>query len=223
MSWQRNQILRLVHARPRLFIAAVVAIAVGIFLPTGVASHSVTRWLIAWNTGTGLYVLLAASMMIRSSNRHMRHRAQLQDDGQLVILFLVVIAAIASLAAIAGELVVVKDMHGFIKGAHIALAGVTVLSSWAFIQVMFALHYAHDYYAAACHGRQAGLQFPDDEDPDYGDFFYFASVIGTSGQTADVSFVSKPMRRIGSLHCILAYLFNTTVLALLINIGASMF
>jgi uncharacterized membrane protein len=153
----------------------------------------------------------------------MRQRAQLQDDGQLVILSLVVVSTIASLAAIAGELVVVKDMHGFSKGAHIALAGVTVLSSWAFIQMMFALHYAHDYYAAACHGRKAGLQFPDDEPPDYGDFFYFASVIGTSGQTADVAFVSKPLRRIGSIHCILAYLFNTTVLALLINIGASMF
>ena len=223
MSWQRNRILHLVRARPRLFIATAVAIAVGLFLPTGIASHSVTRWLIAWNTGTGLYVLLAAIMMIRSSSHHMRHRAQLQDDGQLVILALVVVSTIASLAAIAGELVVVKDMHGFIKGAHIALAGATVLSSWAFIQVMFALHYAHDFYAASCHGRKAGLQFPDDEPPDYGDFFYFASVIGTSGQTADVSFMSKPMRRIGSLHCILAYLFNTTVLALLINIGASMF
>jgi len=223
MSWQRNRILHQVRARPRLFIATAVAIAVGIFLPTGIASHSVTRWLIAWNTGTGLYVLLAAIMMIRSSSHHMRHRAQLQDDGQLVILSLVVVSTIASLAAIAGELVVVKDMHGFIKGAHIALAGVTVLSSWAFIQMMFALHYAHDYYAASCHGRKAGLQFPDDEPPDYGDFFYFASVIGTSGQTADVSFVSKPLRRIGSIHCILAYLFNTTVLALLINIGASMF
>jgi uncharacterized membrane protein len=64
------------------------------------------------------------------------------------------------------------------------------------------------------------LSFPGGEDPDYGEFFYFAAVIGTSGQTADVSFVSKPLRRIGSLHCILAYLFNTTVLALLINIGA---
>ena len=223
MSLQRSRILHLVRARPRLFIATAIAVAVGIFLPTGIASHSVTRWLIAWNTGTGLYVLLAATMMIRSSSHHMRHRAQLQDDGQFVILSLVVVSTIASLAAIAGELVVVKDMHGLIKAAHIALAGVTVLSSWAFIQVMFTLHYAHDYYAASCHGRKAGLQFPDDEPPDYGDFFYFASVIGTSGQTADVSFVSKPMRRIGSLHCILAYLFNTTVLALLINIGASMF
>ena len=223
MIRQRSQFLRLVRARPRLFIATAVAIAVGVALPVGVASHSVTRWLIAWNTGTGLYVCLAAIMMIRSSKHHMRHRAQLQDDGQLVILSLVVVATVASLAAIAGELAVVKDMHGVIKVAHAALAGVTVLSSWAFIQVMFTLHYAHDYYAAACHGRKAGLQFPDDEDPDYGDFFYFASVIGTSGQTADVSFVSKAMRRIGSMHCILAYLFNTTVLALMINIGASMF
>ncbi len=64
------------------------------------------------------------------------------------------------------------------------------------------------------------LSFPGGEYPDYGDFFYFAAVIGTSGQTADVAYISKALRRIGSLHCILAYLFNTTVLALLINIGA---
>ncbi len=223
VSWQRSKLLRLVRARPRLFIATACALALGVLLPDAVARQSVTRWLISWNFGTGLYVTLAAIMMIRSSSHHMRHRAQLQDDGQFVILVLVVVAAVASLAAIAGELAVVKDMHGFAKSAHIALAGCTVLTSWAFIQVMFALHYAHDYYAAVCHSRPAGLQFPDEEAPDYGDFFYFAAVIGTSGQTADVSFVSKPMRRIGSMHCILAYLFNTTVLALLINIGASLF
>jgi uncharacterized membrane protein len=219
----RSRIYRLVRARPRIFIAILAALLLAWLLPYSIARQPVTRWLIVWNLGAGLYVLLAALMMIRSSTHHMRHRAQLQDDGQLVLLLFVVVSAIASLAAIAGELAVVKDMHGFAKIAHIALAGVTVLTSWAFIQVMFALHYAHDYYAAVCHLRPAGLQFPSDEAPDYGDFFYFAAVIGTSGQTADVSFVSKPMRRIGSLHCILAYLFNTTVLALLINIGASLF
>jgi uncharacterized membrane protein len=223
MNWRRNRFLRLVRARPRLFTVTLTAVLIGVFLPMEVATHKVTRWLIAWNAGTGLYVLLAAIMMIRSSHHHMRHRAQLQDEGQIVILILVVVATVASLAAIAGELVVVKDMHGFLKSAHVALAGATVLSSWAFIQVMFTLHYAHEYYAAVCHGRSPGLQFPDAESPDYGDFFYFAAVIGTSGQTADVSFVSRTMRRIGALHCILAYLFNTTVLALLINIGASLF
>lgn len=223
MNWKKNKLLRQIHARPRIFIASAVGVAVGFSLPLDIASHLVTRFLIAWNVGTFLYVLLAAIMMVRSSSHHMRRRAQLQDDGQLTILFLVVISSITSLVAIGGELAVVKDMHGLLKIAHISLAGATVLSSWAFIQVMFALHYAHDYYAAASLGRPVGLQFPEDEQPDYGDFFYFAAVIGTSGQTADVSFVSKSMRRIGSIHCILAYLFNTTVLALLINIGASMF
>jgi uncharacterized membrane protein len=220
MSWQRYRILRQIHARPRLAIATAVAVAVGTLLPEEIAAHPVTRWLLAWNCATVLYVLLAAVMMIRSTSHQMRRRAQLQDDGQIAILALTALAAIASLAAIAGQLAVVKDMHGYLKGAHIALAGITVLSSWAFIQVMFALHYAHQYYAAVCHGRPAVLSFPGGEDPDYGEFFYFAAVIGTSGQTADVAFVSKPLRRIGSLHCILAYLFNTTVLALLINIGA---
>jgi len=223
MNKPRHQVLRQLRARPRLYIAAVFAILVGVFAPESLAGHLLTRLLIAWNAGTCLYVLLAAVMMTRSSEEQMRRRAQVEDDGRLVILVLVVVTSVASLVAIAGQLAVVKDMQGAAKLAHIALAGLTVLSSWAFIQVMFALHYAHDYFAATTRGRLAGLQFPGDEQPDYGDFFYFAAVIGTSGQTADVSFVSKPMRRIGSIHCILAYLFNTTVLALLINIGASLF
>ena len=217
---------RFVHVfkvRPRLFVVAALGVLTGLFLPHGIASQPISRWLIAWNVGAWLYVALAAQMMISSSRGHMRHRAQLQDDGKYAILGLTVIAAIASLVAIGCELSVVKDLHGWSRGAHIALAGLTVLSSWSFIQIMFTLHYAHDYYMAACHGHKPGLAFPDDPDPDYGDFFYFSAVIGTSGQTADVSFVTKPMRRIGSLHCILAYLFNTTVLALLINIGASLF
>jgi uncharacterized membrane protein len=219
----RNRFIRHLFVRPRLFIAALVAVLVGLFLPVSAATHLVTRVLIAWNAGAMLYVALAATMMLRSSTQKMRYRAQVQDDGQLAILILCCTAAVASLAAMAFELAVAKDMHGFLKGAHVALAGFTVLTSWAFIQIMFALHYAHAYYAAACHGRPVGLRFPDDEHPDYGDFFYFSAIIGTSGQTADVPFVSKSMRRIGSLHCILAYLFNTTVLAMLINIAASLF
>ena len=220
---RRHRFFRQFAARPRLVIATLAAVATGVLLPREFEAHLVTRLLIAWNVAAVLYVVLAAAMMIRSSQARMRKRAQLQDEGQRVILILVVLSAAASLAAIGGELAVVKDMHGIAKVAHIGLAGLTVLSSWTFIQVMFTLHYAHDYYAAACHARKPGIQFPDDDGPDYGDFFYFSAVIGTSGQTADVSFVSKSLRRVGSVHCILAYLFNTTVLALLINIGAGLF
>jgi uncharacterized membrane protein len=223
MNAPRSPFIRHVWARPRIFIAAGFAALMLLTLPMSVASHVTSRVLIAWNAGAGLYVLLAAIMMTRSEPHAMRRRAQLQDDGALVILVLVVIASVASLAAIAGELAVVKDLHGLSRTLHVLLAGATVLTSWAFIQVMFALHYAHDYYAAVCRSQTPGLEFPGDAHPDYGDFFYFAAVIGTSGQTADVAFVTKPMRRIGALHCILSYLFNTTVLALLINIGASLF
>lgn len=222
MTARKGRLIRLVRARPCLFVVTAVALAVGLFLPATVTDVPVTRWLIAWNCGTLLYVLLAAVMMVRSSHDHMRQRAALHDDGQLAILGVVVVAAIASLAAIAGELVLVTRLQGLTRILHVALAGFTLLSSWAFIQVMFALHYAHEYYATLVEGRRPALDFPGDERPDYGDFFYFAAIIGTSGQTADVSLVSKAMRRIGTVHCILAYLFNTTLLALLINIGAGL-
>lgn len=222
MHWQRHRFLRLIRVRPRIFIATGVAIAVGFALPASLISQLVTRLLIAWNAGICLYIVLGTVMMTRSEHRHMRQRAQLQDDGQLVLLIFVVVSTIASLVAIAMELAVVKDMHGLLKTGHVVLTGLTVLSSWTFVQIMFAIHYAHDYYAALCSNRQPGIRFPEDDEPEYGDFFYFAAVIGTSGQTADVSFTSKPMRRIGTVHCILAYLFNTTVLALLINIGAGL-
>jgi uncharacterized membrane protein len=105
---------------------------------------------------------------------------------------------------------------------HIALAGLTVLTSWVFTQFMFATHYAHEYYSAQARGFEPGLQFPGTEAPNYLDFVYFACVIGTSGQTADVSISSQIMRRISLIHCILAFFFNTTLIALTINIAASL-
>lgn len=222
MQLRRNLVYRIIHARPRLFIAAVVAVLTAWLLPTALASHPVTRLLISWNIGAGLYVILAAVMMVRSSQAHVRLRARLQDEGSGIILVLTVLAGVASLAAIAGELAVVKDMAGLMKAGHVALAGLTVLTSWAFIHMMFCLHYAHDYYTDFGDGRAPGLHFPNEDQPEYGDFFHFAAIVGTSGQTADVSFTTKAMRRVGTVHCILAYLFNTIVLALLINISASL-
>ena len=222
MAWRRNRVFRQLAVRPRLFFTLGITLLLGGLLPAHWVAHPLTRWLVAWNAGTVLYVALATVMMARSSLDHMHERGRVHDEGQLVILLLVVATALASVVAIAGELSLAKHLQGADKGLHVALAGVTVFTSWAFIQVMFAIHYAHDYYAALVRGRPPGLTFPDEDAPDYGDFFYFAAVIGTSGQTADVAFVSKPMRRIGTLHCMLAFVFNTTVLALLINIGASL-
>lgn len=215
--------IRLVMARPRLFICALLGLTTVLILPSSLAQHPITRLIIGWNVGACLYLLLAARMMFWSTHERMRTRALQQDEGRIMVLALVVAAAIVSLGAIVAELAVTKDMHGTLRYVHITLAALTIPTSWAFTQVMFALHYAHDYYLAEVRGNHGGLEFPGGHAPDYGDFLYFACVIGTSGQTADVGFTSRTMRRTGLVHCVLAFFFNTTLLALTINIASGLF
>ena len=92
------------------------------------------------------------------------------------------------------------------------------------MQTMFALHYAHEYYSPKYKEDTRALDFPDKETkPDYWDFAYFSFIIGTAAQTADVNIVSRLIRRVAMLHCIVIFFFNTTILALTINIAASIF
>jgi uncharacterized membrane protein len=214
--------ISLIRSRPRLFSSMLVGVLVVFLIPDSLALHGITRAIVGWNTGACIYLILAARMMFWANPEKIRARALEQDDGKFVVLGMVVVAAIASLGAIVAELAVVKDMHGMLRYSHISLTVLTILSSWAFTQVMFALHYAHDFYFAMENGRPAGLEFPGETEPDYGDFLYFSCVIGTSGQTADVSFTSRKMRRTGLIHSVLAFFFNTALVALAINIASSL-
>lgn len=217
----RFRLISILMRRPRLFICAVLGLLTPFVLPASL--HVVTRLIIGWNIGACLYLILAAHMMFWSTHERMRKRALQQDEGRLIVLVLVICAAIVSIGAIVAELAIAKTMQDSERYAHIALTLLTILSSWAFTQVMFALHYAHDYYLAEMCGNGGGLDFPGNHLPDYGDFLYFACVIGTSGQTADISFTSRVMRRTGLVHCVLAFFFNTTLVALMINIASGLF
>ena len=66
------------------------------------------------------------------------------------------------------------------------------------------------------------LDFPYEDNPDYWDFVYFSLGIGTTGQTADISFTSRKLRRVGTFHSVLSFFFNTAVLALMIEMSASL-
>jgi uncharacterized membrane protein len=218
----RSSLVRVIMARARLFLCALIGLVTVLILPSSVVEHEITRLMIGWNVGACLFLLLAGQLMFWSTHERMRNRALEHDEGRFIILGLVVFVAITSLGAIVVELAVARDMHGSQRYAHIGLAALTVLSSWAFTQVMFALHYAHDYYAAEVQGKPGGLIFPGAHAPDYADFLYFACIIGTSGQTADVNISSRVMRRTGLVHCVLAFFFNTTLLALTINIASGL-
>jgi len=213
---------RFIKHHPRLFLSILVGILVFLFLPDSLALHTITRLIVAWNAMAWLYLILASLMIKSTSHAQMKLRAKKQNEGKYVVLTMVVIAAIVSLGAIVLELGIVKEISGFIRSAHIALTILTILSSWTFTQTMFALHYAHDFYSAIDKGKEGGLSFPNQELPDYMDFLYFSCVIGTSGQTADVSFTSQSMRKIGLIHSVLAFFFNTSLVALMINIASGL-
>ena len=103
------------------------------------------------------------------------------------------------------------------------LALVTVALSWLFVHAIFALHYAHAFYSAGADGRdRAGLLFPGDESPDYWDFLHFALIIGVASQTADVQIADRALRRLSTVHSITAFVFNTVILALAVNLAVGL-
>jgi uncharacterized membrane protein len=188
----------------------------------------VTRALIGWNAGLWLYFVLVGIMISTASKESIMRRAAQQDDGRFTILILATLAAFAAFGGIFAELVIVKDSSGLVRALHVSLAAATIVSAWAFIHVMFALHYAHEYFIDRTATRttpeksHGGLKFPGPTEPDYLDFFYFSFVIGVACATADVEIWAPAMRRTALVHCVLAFFFNSAVLALTINIAAGL-
>ena len=222
MNWKKLPFVQQAHTRPRLVLALILGIALYLALPALWVLGDTTRLLLCWNASVCLYLVLAGLMMAQSTPDTIRRRALHQDDGRKTVLVLVVLTASASLLAIVDELSVVKHLSGTVRLGHIALTALTVVTAWIFTHLMFAIHYAHDYYLNLSRQQPPGLNFPGDEAPDYSDFLYFAGVIGTAGQTSDVSIATRAMRRTCLAHCVLAYFFNAAVLALTINISASL-
>jgi uncharacterized membrane protein len=209
-------LLRIVHARPRLAISVALGIAVAALSPA--SWWLSTRALVGWNIGIAFYLVLVYSLMARATPEHIRGHAAKEDEGRIGILLLTVSAALASLGAIVAEL-------GTSEGAHrtatqLALATTTIVLSWAFIHTIFALHYAHDYYGEYG-GKQSGLNFPGDDEPDYWDFVYFSFVVGMTAQVSDVAVAAKSIRRTVSAHGVVSFFFNAALLALMVNIAAN--
>ena len=208
------RVVRVIYARPRTFISVVLGVLTFFLLPTSL--RLVTRLLTGWDTFVALYIVLVYVMMARSTLSTIRRTAALQDDGRFVIPLLTALGAFASLAAIVLEL-----GQGQHKPTELMFAILTVALSWAAVHTGFALHYAHEFYRGH---KPGGLQFPSgdkDDHADYWDFVYFSFVIGMTAQVSDVGITSKTIRRIATVHGIISFVFNTALLALMVNIAAS--
>ena len=216
-------------SRPRLVTSIAIGLAMGLLLALAPLSLDVpTRALVAWDISCVAYVAMILREISSRDAPYIRGVAAAQDPGQGAILAFVLVLSATSLAAVAGELSVAKNAHGLAELSRILLAIATVTISWFVTHLIFALHYAHEYYAPDDDSdpttlEQGGLDFPGGQSPDYWDFVHFAVVIGVAAQTADIAFTSKSMRRIGTVHGLVAFTFNTVILALTINILAGLF
>ena len=214
-------------SRPRLIVAAIIGLVVG-FGAWGLYPNApwATDFILGWDTMCLVFMISITLYMYGQGPEEMRVRAAREDEGQGIILAVVLTAAAASVYAIALQLSLAKPEHGLLRALHIALAFATVTASWLMVQLIFALHYASEYYQENedAEGIDAkGLMFPGGEAPDYWDFLHFSVVIGVAAQTADLCFTSKELRRIGTVHSLVAFAFNTVIVALTINLLAGLF
>ncbi|MBR8833037.1 MAG: DUF1345 domain-containing protein [Stigonema ocellatum SAG 48.90 = DSM 106950] len=211
-------------SRPRLVISVGLAVLVSALLPSWL--HWASRILCTWNSGVDCFLGLTWWVMVRATPEKMRRFADREYAGRLAIFTLVIAAACASVLAI-GFLLSdnKKGQPTSVLALHVTLAVMTIIGSWLLVHTMFALQYAHNYYQGKGSNREelaGGLDFPEDTEPDYWDFLYFSFVIGMTSQVSDIQTTSRYMRRLALVHGILSFFFNTTILAMSINIIAAL-
>ena len=206
-------LLRHLRYRPALMTGLVVGLLMG--AASLLRFNAVSACLLGWDIGVVAYCLVFFFLSTRGTAADLAGRAAQWDEGPSGMLLVTVVAALASLGAIVVEL---AHAHGAPDaGWAESLAGGTVLLSWLFIHTIFATHYAHEFW------RQGkGLAFPGNPSPTYSEFLYFSFCIAVASQVSDVSTQTPGMRRLVLVHSLVAYLFNTAVIALGVNIAASL-
>jgi uncharacterized membrane protein len=206
------------HPHPLLLIAVMLGVGSGFLLPDH--WRVVTQVLVAWNVMVWSYLLLMGWLMLRANHTRMLKIASQEDEHGVTILAMFSVATVASLVAIVLELSTQELKTGFHLFNYL-LTGATILGSWFFTGVLFTFHYSRMYYLSSSNSRP--LKFPDDEQyPDYWDFLYFAFTIAVAVQTADVSVMSRSMRKIVLAQSILGFLFNMVIIGSSINVFASL-
>jgi uncharacterized membrane protein len=209
---------KLIVDHVRLFIALIAGGAIFFFLPHQWSMLS--RILTCWNFGVVLFLILLYKWMIRLTAEQICLEFMGEDAAASFILILATVAALLSLVAIVDLLATIKQATGAERTAHLALAGLTIASSWTLIPAVFALHYADMFYSTAPADRP--LHFPQTERPVFWDFAYFSFTIAAACQTADVATNQVDMRKVVIAQTVVSFVLNAAVLGFAINVTAGL-
>ncbi len=202
------------HLRYRPSLLVGLAFALAALAGSLPAVRPVTAALIGWDVGVVAYGSAFLVLIRTMTPERLRNDGILLDEGRWIMLAITVAAALASLGAIVLELAQGHGKHH--SGWLMALAGATVVLSWFFVHAIFTTHYAHEFW------RGGGLLFPGNDRPGIGEFFYFSFCMAVASQVSDVTTQSARMRQLVLAHSLVSYLFNAAIIALGVNIAASL-
>ncbi|MBS0502699.1 MAG: DUF1345 domain-containing protein [Proteobacteria bacterium] len=204
-------------APPRFILYALALLIVAAWAATRETyASALLDFLIGFDIATLLFFMsLIPLFRTRDPKSIGRHASQ--NDANRVALLIISVAISAVVFGAVAQVVTNKSEYSK------ALVIVTLAMSWVFVQVIYALHYAHLYYSAGKGrgGFAGGLSIPSTETPDYSDFLHFSLILGMTFQTADIDITSTAIRRVSTWHCLEAFVFNIGILAFSINMIAS--
>jgi uncharacterized membrane protein len=204
-----------VSAARRLAIAVVGGVLVG------VALVAFTPWqvdsILAWDTAAAVFVVWVWAEIRGRDAAETRAIATREDDSRLAADLVLISASVVSLIGVAMVLLKASASTGPARPATIAVAVASVAASWCAVHTVFTLRYAHLYYL-----ENGGLDFHDAREPAYADFAYVAFTVGMTFQVSDTEVTSKRIRVSVLRHALLSYIFGIAVIALTINVVASL-
>lgn len=197
-----------------------LAIAVVVYFIVEIKNIDVlTHIMIGWDTFSVCMIVMTWITFFITTAKQIRIQSKVQDPNRSIIFIIILICALASFLTVL--LLIVSKKDGTFWQMPIAVAG--MLFSWILIHTSFTLRYAHIFYGdhkTKPNTHAGGLAFPEDTSPDYLDFAYFSFVLGMTFQVSDVQITSKRFRRLALLHGLISFIFDTTMIALTINILA---
>jgi len=213
-SEHRPRRWRILRRHARFILCGLLFIALSIASPfTGLP---VARGvLLAFDVSALIFLVTTVSMFARSKTQQMRERARNQDEGYWGFLLSSALVSLIAMVALGVELHASKGGGA----AEIAIAACSLVLAWLFLNTIFALHYAHEYYGDFGQ-KNSGLDFPGTKQPDYWDFVYFAFVLGMTFQVSDVEISDRDIRRVATAHALIAFFFNVIIVALSVNVVA---
>lgn len=219
---KKDNFFNLMHPIHRAGLSLLIALVSLIFIKETHYNYMMIGTML-WDIFAFTYLLSSGIIFFTSTTNNIKKRARTDDGGRLFVFLIVVVAAFASMVTVT-MLIISKDTANIPKIVYLPVIISGMLLSWIMVHTTFSFHYAHLFYDVdeSEEKHAEGLNFPGEDNPDYLDFAYFSFVIGMTFQVSDVEISSRVIRRQALAHALLSFVLNTFVVALSINLIASL-